>query len=83
MVISRTAFTVLWESPSFAGFRTCMSLNSGTNWESGSVTLSLPSSTRIMAAIEVIGLDMEAMRKMVRSVSGTFSWISCMPTLAR
>src|SRR5437899_6212417 len=37
-------------------------LNSGTHFDSGSSRRSLPSSTRIMAAAEVIGLDRKSTR---------------------
>ena len=46
------------------------SLNSGTSFDSVSVSFNLPSSTSCMTATEVIGLLIEAMRKMVPSVVG-------------
>jgi hypothetical protein len=57
-----------------------MSLNSGTYFDSVSVSFNLPSSTSCMTATEVIGLLIEAIRKMTPSVIGVLFSMSCNPT---
>ena len=62
IVISRPAGTSL-ESPPDPGINTFGFLNSGRYLDTGSVTVSRPSSTRIMTATLVTGLLIEAMRE--------------------
>ena len=60
--------------PSSPGFSTptLVSANAGMYFERGSSSLSLPSSTSIIAATEVIGFDIEYRRKMVSAAHRNF-----------
>ncbi len=78
-VIGRLAGTTSSMGPSIA-FSTLRSANSGSSRSTGSSSRSLPSSTRIIAATAVIGLDIEAMRKMVSRRMGVLRSRSCRPT---
>ena len=60
-----------------------MSLNSGRYFETGSLSRNHPSSYSIITATLVMGLLMEAIRKIVSGFIGTFISLSCMPTLLR
>ena len=76
MVISRAAATV----PVPFGSRTRMSLNSGRNLDTGSVSSNRPSSASIRTATLVTGLVIEAIRKMVSSAIGRPAPTSAHPT---
>ena len=62
---------------------TFISLNSGMNFETGSPSRIFPSSTSIMTATAVMGLDMEASRKMVSLAMGFFDSRSISPCASK
>src|SRR5436190_12288730 len=63
----------------FFGTATLVSAKAGMYFNTGSARLSLPSSTRIMAATETIGLVIEAMRKIASVFIGALASLSRKP----
>ena len=72
MVIGRCAGTVRSSAPRGSA-STRMSAISGSHVDTRSVSASLPSSIRVMAAATVTGLVIEAMRKIVSRCIGSFT----------
>ncbi|MEJ0039326.1 MAG: hypothetical protein WDO68_25270 [Gammaproteobacteria bacterium] len=60
-----------------------MSLNDGMNFETGSVSRTLPSSTSIRIAVPATGFDIEATRKIVSFCIGFFEAASITPCACR
>ena len=58
-------------------------LNSGRYFSTGSSTFTLPSSTRIIRAVAVIGLDCEAIQNRASVVIGRLAAMSARPTASR
>ncbi len=78
-VTGRLAGTTSSIGPSML-LSTLRSAISGSSRSTGSSRRSLPSSTRIIAATAVIGLVMDAIRKMLSRFRGVPRSRSCMPT---
>jgi adenylyl- and sulfurtransferase ThiI len=62
---------------------TLVSLNSGTNLDTGSVRRIFPSSTSIRIATPVIGLDIDAIGKMASRAIGRFDSRSITPCASK
>ncbi len=71
------AFSSGFSTPTFA------SANAGIYFETGSSSLSLPSSTSIIAVTLVIGFDIEYRRKMVSAVIGSVVTTSRTPKFSK
>ena len=78
MVIGRWAATVLSSEP-FGSTSTRISASSGSHRLTGSVSVNLPSSISVIAADTVIGLVIDAIRKMVSRCMGSPASMSRWP----
>ena len=90
LVCERTFLTVIgWRGlfkSSWSWSRSTASIcpwNSGRYFSTGSSTFTLPSSTRIISAAAVIGLDIEAIQKRLSVCIGLWAATSAKPTASR